>query len=147
MISKLFPELQRLPTKKARREAWSIATDTVGTSWRYWAAIAGVVAPSVVIQFSLRRLGIPTAWRGMVRWLVVAVTVIACWTILLAFTKTIRRILWRALMDHGIPCCASCGYDLRLLPADPVDGVTVCPECGSGWKLGDFPSAQGSSHD
>ena len=146
MISQLFPELERLPTKKARREAWSIATRTVGTSWRYWTAIAGVVAPSVVIQFSLRRLGIPMAWRGVVRWLVVAVTVIACWAILLAFRKTIRRILWRMLMDHGIPCCASCGYDLRLLPADPEDGSTVCPECGCAWNLAE-PARQGGQDD
>ena len=142
MISKLFPELQRLPSKEAQREAWSIAKQTVGTSWRYWAAIAGVVAPSVVIQFSLRRLGIPMVWRGTVRWLVVAVTVLACWTIVLAFKKTIQRILRRVLMDHGIPCCASCGYDLRLLPADPVDRVTVCPECGCGWKPDKIPSVE-----
>ncbi len=142
MISKLFPELQRLPTKEARRKAWSVARETVGTSWRYWVVIVAVVVPSTVFQFSLRRLGIPMAWRGMVRWLVVAVTVMACWAILLAFKKTIQRILWRLLMDHGIPCCASCGYDLRMLPADPVDGVTVCPECGCRWKLDETTSVE-----
>ena len=145
MISKLFPELDRLPNKKARREAWRLAKGTVGTSWRYWAAILGVVAPSVVIHFSLGRLGIPTAWRGMVRWLVVAVTVMACWAMILAFRTAIRRILWRVLMDRGIPCCASCGYDLRLLPTDPVDGLTICPECGCGWKLDDLRSVEGNS--
>lgn len=31
--------------------------------------------------------------------------------------------------------CPHCGYDLRLLPADPRDGATVCPECGCAWKL------------
>ena len=45
MSSKLFPELDRLPNKKARREAWSVATGTVGTSWRYWAAIFGGCGP------------------------------------------------------------------------------------------------------
>ena len=29
--------------------------------------------------------------------------------------------------------CPHCGYDLRLLPADPADGATVCPECGCAW--------------
>ncbi len=138
MFSRLFPELQRLPTKKARREAWSVAKATVGGSWRYWAAIAGVVAPSAWIQFSLRRL--PPDWRGTARWLVVAVTVMACWALLLAFRKTIRRSLWRVLADHGIPCCTSCGYDLRMLPVGPVDGVTVCPECGCAQKLDDHQS-------
>jgi hypothetical protein len=33
--------------------------------------------------------------------------------------------------------CPHCGYDLRLLPTDPVDGATVCPECGCAWKLPD----------
>ena len=31
--------------------------------------------------------------------------------------------------------CPHCGYDLRLLPADPADGATVCPECGCAWLL------------
>lgn len=31
--------------------------------------------------------------------------------------------------------CPHCGYDLRLLPTSPVDGATVCPECGCAWNL------------
>ncbi len=31
--------------------------------------------------------------------------------------------------------CPHCGYDLRMLPVDPKDNATVCPECGSAWKL------------
>lgn len=31
--------------------------------------------------------------------------------------------------------CPHCGYDLRMLPIDPADGATVCPECGCAWKL------------
>lgn len=31
--------------------------------------------------------------------------------------------------------CPHCGYDLRLLPTDPSDGATVCPECGCAWRL------------
>ena len=31
--------------------------------------------------------------------------------------------------------CPHCAYDLRLLPTDPEDGATVCPECGCAWKL------------
>jgi hypothetical protein len=33
--------------------------------------------------------------------------------------------------------CPHCGYDLRLLPTDPADGATVCPECGCAWRLED----------
>ena len=32
--------------------------------------------------------------------------------------------------------CPHCGYDIRLLPTDPDDGATVCPECGCAWMLG-----------
>ena len=32
--------------------------------------------------------------------------------------------------------CPHCGYDLRLLPTDPRDGATLCPECGCAWELG-----------
>lgn len=43
-----------------------------------------------------------------------------------------RRI--RSVMLRHVRC-PHCGYDLRLLPADSKDGATVCPECGSAWKL------------
>ena len=33
--------------------------------------------------------------------------------------------------------CPHCGYDIRLLPADPTDGATVCPECGCAWLIDD----------
>jgi hypothetical protein len=38
-------------------------------------------------------------------------------------------------------CCPHCGYDLRMLPTDPSDGATVCPECGCAWKLEDLTVA------
>ena len=31
--------------------------------------------------------------------------------------------------------CPHCGYDLRMLPSAAEDAATVCPECGSAWKL------------
>ena len=128
ILWKQFPELQRLPTDEARRRAMSIAKAKVSMQWRYWAAIAGIVAVSAVIQFSFRRLGIPPAWRGMVRWLVVAVTVTSCLGLYLSFKKTIQRTLWRILANEGIPRCTSCGYDLT--------GNTsgICPECGKPCK-------------
>ncbi len=33
--------------------------------------------------------------------------------------------------------CPHCGYDLRHLPEDGADSATVCPECGSAWRLDD----------
>jgi hypothetical protein len=35
--------------------------------------------------------------------------------------------------------CASCGYSLREMSA-AEDGCTVCPECGSAWRLDDAKS-------
>ncbi len=39
--------------------------------------------------------------------------------------------------------CPHCGYDLRMLPVDPEDSATVCPECGCAWKLEDSQDAGG----
>lgn len=39
--------------------------------------------------------------------------------------------------------CPHCGYDLRLLPTDPDDGATVCPECGCAWHIDDAVLADG----
>lgn len=36
--------------------------------------------------------------------------------------------------------CASCGYSLREIDAAP-DGCTVCPECGSAWRIDPKPPA------
>lgn len=34
----------------------------------------------------------------------------------------------------GDRCCATCLYDLAHVPVQ-ADGCTVCPECGSAWRL------------
>ena len=54
--------------------------------------------------------------------------------------KKVRRIMlkhWR---------CPHCGYDLRNLPADETDNVTVCPECECAWMLDD-PQRTGEMSD
>ena len=38
--------------------------------------------------------------------------------------------------------CPHCGYDLRLLPADPTDGATICPECGCAWWIDDYTDVE-----
>ncbi len=32
--------------------------------------------------------------------------------------------------------CPACAYSLQEIVADPADGCTVCPECGSVWRIG-----------
>ncbi len=127
IIEQLFPELERFPTAQARRKALSLALAEGRMHWRYWLAVAGIVAAAVWFHFSMRRLGIPGDWLGLVRWLAVAVTWLACWLVVLSFKKRIRRCLWRTLADHGIPCCTSCGYDLRA-------SKEGCPECGEAFE-------------
>jgi hypothetical protein len=46
-----------------------------------------------------------------------------------ARAETISQVMLRHLR------CPRCGYDLRLLPTDPTDGATVCPECGCAWEI------------
>ena len=41
--------------------------------------------------------------------------------------------------------CPHCGYDLRLLPTEPADYATVCPECGCAWKLDGCRAARSSA--
>jgi hypothetical protein len=47
-------------------------------------------------------------------------------------TRSGRQLTARAITRLGH--CASCGYSLaNLAPAD--DGCTLCPECGSAWRI------------
>lgn len=139
MISKQFPELDRLPTANARREALAFAIRDVAMRGRYWLAVAGIVTVSVYVHFSLRRFGVPPDWRESVRWSAVVVTILAVWSSVLLFKRTIRRTIWRLLADRGIPCCTSCGYDVRLLPTEGPNGATICPECGKRVTLPTHP--------
>ena len=43
--------------------------------------------------------------------------------------KRVRDVMLKHLR------CPHCGYDIRRLPTDAVDGATVCPECGCAWDL------------
>jgi len=52
-----------------------------------------------------------------------------------------RHRMARIVVRHGY--CASCGYHLAgLTPAPPPDGCTICPECGSAWRLTPAPEPE-----
>lgn len=50
--------------------------------------------------------------------------------------RRVRNVMLRHLR------CPRCGYDIRGLPKAPKDGATVCPECGSAWRLDDATTAE-----
>ena len=52
----------------------------------------------------------------------------------------LKRV-WFAMLKHRR--CPHCGYDLRLLPVDPADGATVCPECGCAWLIDEAAITEG----
>jgi hypothetical protein len=55
------------------------------------------------------------------------------WIIWFALKRRRFGAVAAAMLKHRH--CPHCGYDLRLLPVDPADGATVCPECGCAWVL------------
>lgn len=58
-------------------------------------------------------------------------------TVFFAFwngARNVRHLRIREVMLRHLRC-PHCGYDIRGLPVDPLDGATVCPECGCAWKL------------
>lgn len=53
------------------------------------------------------------------------------WNLLTQFHGSPRKV-GRVLLAHRR--CVQCAYDLAGCKPDP-DGCTVCPECGSAWRL------------
>ena len=125
LIRTLFPETRRFPTPKARWEALQRARREVGNHWGYWVGLIAIVVLCLIGMFLLPHLGISRAWRHVPSWVLPLAMLVACWLLGWSFRKTIRQSLWRQLARRGVPCCASCGYDLT----GNVCGV--CPECGT----------------
>ena len=103
----------------------------------YWVSVFGLVALCVVSAYV-----VPSFVRGRIGWISLACNTVGfavMWLASLAICLATRRAcsqrVTRVMLKHRR--CPHCGYDLRLLPVDPKDAVTVCPECGSAWKLVD----------
>ena len=62
----------------------------------------------------------------------------------LLYARAARQVRLRRARDIMLAHlrCPHCGYDIRMLPADPADGATTCPECGHAWFLADTPRAE-----
>jgi hypothetical protein len=121
--------------------------DPKEVKWRRWAAVA---APFWVILCYAGFFGyfrFFSRWKG---WDPVLITFAAFYfvfpfaSVYWGFRKARRARLARIqqiMLKHLR--CPHCGYDIRGLPADPVDGATVCPECGCAWTLENSPATGG----
>lgn len=56
------------------------------------------------------------------------------WTIIQAKRKRKNKVFAVMLKNRR---CPHCGYSLRGLSVDAMDGATICPECACAWKLDD----------
>ena len=96
--------------------------------------IVGVVTLLTVASFFVHSLivgdfgGAPFARTSSLAWFS-----ILPWVFWMRMKWSRRGKVAAAMLKHLR--CPHCGYDLRLLPTDPADGATVCPECGCAWQL------------
>jgi hypothetical protein len=108
---------------------------TRGTRVAFWASVLGLVCLVIAVIICTVRLrdgSITTGrfFRNLVPYTAVLTGLFTSWfTLRGARHQKIGGVMLRHRR------CPHCGYDLRLLPADEADGATVCPECGSAWKL------------
>ena len=92
--------------------------------------LALAITAIVIAVPDLRRLWLA---RPTVSCIVLAVVVLIPYSMLTLPRARYRAHRRRILLHEGL--CAGCAYSLRSLVAES-DGCTVCPECGSAWRLG-----------
>ncbi len=118
-------------TRMTRLEIWAFGSPRV----MHWAilltaigfGVLGIVGVAVAI---IRSTGFSAVTRYLFPLGGSLAFLFMLWTV--ARRSRSRRVT-EIMLEHLR--CPHCGYDLRLLPVDPVDGATVCPECGCAWEL------------
>ena len=104
--------------------------------WFKWAALLlsvilffGVIG---IVSYDLFKGRLPTARRpGQLASMLYCLV----WPYIVLWHARRQRFARTATAMLKYLRCPHCGYDLRLLPTDPQDGTTVCPECGCAWSL------------
>jgi hypothetical protein len=76
---------------------------------------------------------------------ILCATVFSLYALRTAARRTFARRAADVMLEYVR--CPYCGYNLRLLRADPLDGATVCPECGCAWRLDDHSRSDGERDD
>jgi hypothetical protein len=116
-----------------------IARD-IGFGWaKAGRVIFTIVWPVVLVCLAVAHVtkwggGLTASPRELRLWIVLLVCFAVNVTLVWFFSRSGRlgRVC-KVMLKHLR--CPHCGYDLRMLPTDPDDGATVCPECGCAWRL------------
>jgi len=142
-VSQLDPVMMHLlyrpgiiPLDVLRKVARQVGSGiTRATRGAFWASIAGSACLAIALAICTTRLvggSISTArfFRNLVPFAGVLGGLFTCW---ISLRNARHQQIGKTMLQHRR--CPHCGYDLRLLPTDPADGATVCPECGCAWRL------------
>ena len=108
---------------------------TRATRSAFWASIAGLACLGIALVIGTTRLAggsISTAtfFRRLLPFAGGLFGFFGCW---ISLRNARHQKIGNVMLQQRR--CPHCGYDLRLLPTDPADGATVCPECGCAWML------------
>ena len=132
-----------IPTETLREIAGQIGLGvTRATRGAFWASVAGLVCLGIALAICATRLAGGTIstgrfFRNLVPYTGVMCGLFTCW---ISLRNARHQKIGKVMLQQ--PRCPHCGYDLRMLPTDPEDGTTVCPECGCAWALDNVEPAQ-----
>ena len=93
-------------------------------------ALGALVAILVFVADAIKGAGLSIPVPLLV---VLSCAWIAPWTVWMGARAARSKRIYCVMLKHTR--CPHCGYDIRGLPTDPKDGMTVCPECGCAWRL------------
>ena len=123
----------RIGTRMTRTELWLFGSPRI----MHWVIRLSIVGFSLLLAVCVAVAIIrPLAPGSTVRYLLPLSASLAFLYLLWIVARRIRSRRVIEIMLEYLRC-PHCGYDLRLLPSDPADGATVCPECGCAWMLDD----------
>jgi hypothetical protein len=152
-VSRLDPVMMHLlhrhgiiPADVLREIAQEIGIGiTRATRGAFWASVVGLACLVIALVICTTRLvggSISTArvLKSLLPYTAVLTGLFTSW---IALRSARHQQIGGVMLRHQR--CPHCGYDLRLLPTDPADGLTVCPECGCAWRLDQTGHGEGGS--
>jgi hypothetical protein len=137
VLEATFPSWAARRGRVSKPEVFSRAVHQLNRDVRVWAAsfCIGLIPPALALALGalIQVLNVPykgaVAWSSAVLFGALTVGIVVG----VRLSPRMGWISWRRTMLEG-RCCPSCGYRLTDLVPEP-DGCTVCPECGSAWRI------------